>query len=109
MQRAERERYVKHWADYLPGLQQDDMAMRYMWQVYDHLELMRPGQFLKLEDPKNPKREVWLCVAVGWFLCSLDHWLHYDLREDYLWVRCYADWPSAWMAQQACERASGKQ
>lgn len=77
--------YIRHYDRFLPDLMQNEEAYAYMHQVYDYLELMKPGTtlYLKADSAKLP----WLLVACGAFLAASDHWIDYELNDDYTKVR----------------------
>ena len=80
-----RSEYIRHYDRYLSGFLADETAERYIRQVYDYLELMKPGTILHLNAPED--KLPWMLVAVGAFLPAGDHWLDYDLNDDYTKVR----------------------
>lgn len=69
----------------LPEMMDTPGFYEYAKQVYDYLELMKPGKILKLQetDDKLP----WLLVTIGAFLVSSDHWMDFELNDDYTLLR----------------------
>ncbi len=57
-----------------------------MCQVYDHLEMMKPGTSLRL-NARQEKQLPWLLAAVGVFLTSGSHWIDYELNDDFTLIR----------------------
>lgn len=80
-----RSEYIKHYEFYLADLLQDDTAERYICQVYDFLELMEPGTRLNLRAEGDKLK--WLLVAVGAFLAAQNHWMEFELNDDYTKLR----------------------
>lgn len=77
--------YIKHYERYLPDLMDGGAAERYIFQVYDYLELMRPGTRLNLQAEGDKLK--WLLVAVGAFMAAQDHWMDFELNGDYTKLR----------------------
>lgn len=80
-----RSEYIKHYERYLPALMDGGTAERYISQVYDYLELMRPGTRLNLQAEGDKLK--WLLVAVGAFMAAQDHWMDFELNDDYTKLR----------------------
>lgn len=80
-----RSELVRHYDRYLDELLDDGPAERYIRQVYDYLELMPPGTRLNLRAEGDKLK--WLLVAVGAFLNSDDHWMDFQLNDDYTKLR----------------------
>lgn len=57
----------------------------YAKQVYDYLEVMKPGRILKLQETDN--KLPWLLVTTGAFLASSDHWMDFELNDEYTLLR----------------------
>lgn len=77
--------YIKHYDRYLPGMLADERAAKYIQQVYDYLECMKPNTILSLQ--ADEERLPWMLVAVGAFLPAQDHWMDFELNDDYTKVR----------------------
>ncbi|MCF0254912.1 MAG: hypothetical protein HUK10_01305 [Bacteroides heparinolyticus] len=77
--------HIKHYERYLPGMMREEQAATYIHQVYDYLELMKPDTILNIQadEVKLP----WLLVAVGAFLAAQDHWMEFELNDDYTRLR----------------------
>lgn len=73
--------YIKHYDRFLPEMLQMEQAAAYIRQVYDYLELMKPGTILNLQADKE--KLPWMLVAVGAFLPASDHWMDFELNNDY--------------------------
>lgn len=82
---AFRSDYIKHYERYLPDLMDGGAAERYILQMYDYLELMRPGTRLNLQAEGDKLK--WLLVAVGAFMAAQDHWMDFELNNDYTKLR----------------------
>ena len=82
---ASRSELIRHYDRYLDGLLDDGPAERYIRQVYDYLELMPPGTRLNLRAEGDKLK--WLLVAVGAFLAAGDHWMDFQLNDDYTRLR----------------------
>lgn len=80
-----RSEYIRNYDRYLSDMLRDETAYRYIKQVYDYLELMKPGTILNLQ--ADPTRLPWMLVACGAFLTASDHWIDYELNDDYTKVR----------------------
>lgn len=80
-----RSEYICHYDRHLPALLDDREAGRYIHQVYDYLELMKPGTRLNLRAEGDKLK--WLLVAVGAFLDAQDHWMDFELNDDYTKLR----------------------
>ena len=80
-----RSEYVKYYERYLPALLDGGDAERYIRQVYDYLELMPPGTRLNLNAEGDKLK--WLLVTVGAFLNAGEHWMDYELNDDYTKLR----------------------
>lgn len=77
--------YIKHYDRFLPEMLQTEQSAAYIRQVYDYLELMKPGTILKLQADKEELP--WMLVAVGAFLPAQDHWMDFELNDDYTRLR----------------------
>ena len=77
--------YIKHYDRFLPEMLQTEQSASYIRQVYDYLELMKPGTILNLQADKE--KLPWLLVAVGAFLPAQDHWMDFELNDDYTRLR----------------------
>ena len=84
-----RSEYIRHYDRYLHDLLDGGKAEKYIRQVYDYLELMRPGTRLNLH--AEGERQKWLLVAVGAFLAASGH-EDYELNEDYTRLRRQQPW-----------------
>lgn len=80
-----RSEYIRHYDRYLADLLDDGPTERYIRQVYDYLELMQPGTRLNLQ--AEGEKLKWLLVTVGAFLAAQDHWMDYELNDDYTKLR----------------------
>lgn len=82
---AFRSDYIKHYDRYLPEMLQIEQAAAYIHQAYDYFEMMKPATILNLQadDEKLP----WLLVAVGAFLPTQEHWMDFELSDDYTKLR----------------------
>lgn len=58
----------------------------YAIQVFDYLETMAPGKVLNLK-ADDPDKLKWLVVTVAAFLSSGEHWMDYELNDDFTKVR----------------------
>lgn len=81
-----RSEYIQHYDRYLSDLMKDETAAAYMHRAYDYLEMMGDDKVMHLQDD-NPKQLQWLLVACGAFLAAGDHWIDYELNDDYTKVR----------------------
>lgn len=77
--------YIKHYERYLHEMLQDERAATYIREVYDYLELMKPATILNLQADKD--KLSWMLVAVGAFLPAQDHWMDFELNDDYTRLR----------------------
>lgn len=77
--------YIKHYGRFLPEMLLNEPAAAYIRQVYDYLELMKPGTILNLNADKE--KLPWMLVAVGAFLPAQDHWMDFELNDDYTRLR----------------------
>lgn len=77
--------YIKNYERFLPGMLADERASAYIHQVYDYLEMMKPATVLNLQDDGD--KLPWMLVAVGAFLSAQDHWMDYELNDDYTKLR----------------------
>lgn len=82
---AFRSDYIKHYDRYLHEMLQDERAATYIRQVYDYLELMKPATILSLQADND--KLPWTLVAVGAFLPAQDHWMDFELNDDYTKLR----------------------
>lgn len=82
---ASRSEYIRHYDRYLDELLDDGTAERYIRQVYDYLELMPPGTRLNLQAEGDKLK--WLLVTVGAFVNAGDHWMDFQLNDDYTRLR----------------------
>lgn len=73
--------YIRNYDKYLSDLLRDEAASAYMRQVYDYLELMKPNKRINLQ--ASPDKLPWLLVSVGAFLAASDHWIDFELNDDY--------------------------
>ena len=80
-----RSEYIRHYDRYLNELLDGGAAERYIRQVYDYLELMPPGTRLNLNAEGDKLK--WLLVTVGAFLNAGEHWMDYELNDDYTKLR----------------------
>ena len=71
--------YIRYYDRFLPEMLQTEKAAAYIRQVYDYLELMKPGTILNLQADKE--KLPWMLVAVGAFLPAQDHWMDYELND----------------------------
>ena len=67
--------YIKHYDRFLPEMLQTEQSAAYIRQVYDYLELMKPGTILKLQADKEelpwmlvPLAHFFLHKTIGWTL-----------------------------------------
>lgn len=77
--------HIKHYEDFLPALLQVEPAVAYIHQVYDYLELMKPGTILNLQ--ADEEKLSWMLVAVGAFLAAQEHWMDFELNDAYTKLR----------------------
>lgn len=77
--------YIKHYERYLPEMLQIEQAAIYIRQVYDYLEKMKPATILNLQADKD--KLPWMLVAVGAFLPAQEHWMDFELNDDYTKLR----------------------
>lgn len=80
-----RSEYIRHYDRYLDELMDGGAAERYICQAYKYLEQMRPGTRLSLQAEGDKLK--WLLVAVGAFVNAEDHWIDYQLNDDYTKLR----------------------
>ena len=59
--------YIKHYDRFLPEMLQTEQSASYIRQVYDYLELMKPGTILNLQADKELD-------------CDTDGWSRYESR-----------------------------
>lgn len=57
----------------------------YARQVYDYLELMKPGTIMKMQEAED--KILWLLVTVGAFLAAGQHWMDFETSDDYTKLR----------------------
>lgn len=77
--------YIKDYEQYLPTMMETDQSAVYIRQVYDYLELMDVNTKIKLQ--ADSEKLPYLLVAVGAFLNAQDHWMDFELNDDYTWLR----------------------
>ncbi len=77
--------YIKHYDRYLSEMLLVEQASVYIRQVYDYLELMKPATILNLQADKD--KLPWMLVAVGAFLPAQEHWMDFELNDDYTRLR----------------------
>lgn len=77
--------YIRHYERFLPEMLQIEQAAAYIRQVYDYLEMMKPGTILNLQADKD--KLPWMLVAVGAFLPAQEHWMDFELNDDYTRLR----------------------
>lgn len=77
--------YIKHYERYLPEMLADEQASAYIHQVYDYLEMMKPATVLNLQADED--KLPWMLVAVGTFLPAQEHWMDFELNDDYTKLR----------------------
>ena len=87
-----RSEYIRHYDRYLHDLLDGGEAEKYILQVYDYLELMKPGTRLNLS--ARGERLKWMLVAVGAFLAASGH-EDYELNDDYTKLRKRKPWVSS--------------
>lgn len=87
-----RSEYIRHYERYLSDLLDGGEAEKYVRQVYDYLELMKPGTRLNLS--ARGERLKWMLVAVGAFLAASGH-EDYELNDDYTKLRKRKPWVSS--------------
>lgn len=75
-----RSEYIEHYDRYLHELLQVEQSENYIKQVYDYLEVMKPGTVLLLQ--ADPIKLPWMMVAVGAFINAQGHWLDFELNDD---------------------------
>jgi hypothetical protein len=63
----------------------NERASLYIHQVYDYLEMMKPATILNLQADED--KLPWMLVAVGAFLPAQDHWMDFELNDDYTKLR----------------------
>lgn len=78
--------YIKNYRKYLPDLMTKDGYYEYAIQVFDYLETMLPGKVLNLK-ADDPDKLKWLLVTAAAFLMSGEHWMDYELNDDFTKVR----------------------
>lgn len=57
----------------------------YALEVYNYLELMKPSTILNLQATED--KLPWLLVTTGAFLAAQDHWMDFELNDDYTKLR----------------------
>jgi hypothetical protein len=77
--------YIRNYDKYLPDMMKNEMAYNYMHQVYDYLELMETGTTISLHE--DTQKLPWLLVACGAFMAASDHWIDFELNDDYTKLR----------------------
>lgn len=82
---AFRSDYIKHYDRFLSEMLQIEPAATYIYQVYDYLEMMKPATILNLQAGKD--KLPWMLVAVGAFLAAQEHWMDFELNDDYTRLR----------------------
>ena len=87
-----RSEYIRHYERYLSDLLDGGEAEKYVRQVYDYLELMKPGTRLNLS--AQGERLKWMLVAVGAFLAGRGH-EDYELNDEYTKLRRQVPWVSS--------------
>lgn len=87
-----RSEYIRHYERYLPDLLDGGEAEKYVRQVYDYLEMMKPGSRLNLR--AEGERLKWMLVAVGAFLSTRGH-EDYELNDEYTKLRRQVPWEGA--------------
>ena len=80
-----RSEYIKHYERFLPEMLANERASLYIHQVYDYLEMMKPATILNLQADED--KLPWMLVAVGAFLPAQDHWMDFELNDDYTKLR----------------------
>lgn len=80
-----RSEYIKHYERFLPEMLADEQASDYIHQVYDYLEMMKPATVLNLQADED--KLPWMLVAVGAFLPAQEHWMDFELNDDYTKLR----------------------
>ncbi|MBS6658009.1 MAG: hypothetical protein KH289_09470 [Bacteroides stercoris] len=71
---------------YLPVMMRVTGFYEYARQVYDYLELMKPGSVLNLQASQEEHLK-WLLVTVGAFLAASEHWMDFETNDDYTKLR----------------------
>ena len=72
---------IRGYDKWLPGLMDISGFYAYARQVYDYLELMKPGTIMKIQAAED--KLPWLLVTVGAFLAAGQHWMDYETSDDY--------------------------
>lgn len=76
---------ICHYDKQLPELMDEPGFYEYALEVYNYLELMKPGTILNLQTDQN--KLPWLLVVTGAFLNASDHWMDFELNDDYTRLR----------------------
>lgn len=91
-----RSEYIRNYDKYLSDMLRNNTAAEYIHQVYDYLELMKPNTRINLQATSD--KLPWLLVAVGAFLAASDHWVDFELNDDYTKLKRKHVPPDIWAA-----------
>ncbi len=81
-----RSEMIKNYRKYLPDLMETPGFYEYAIQVYNYLEMMEPRKILNLQ-AEDPEKLKWLLVTVGAFIMSGEHWMDYEINDDWTKIR----------------------
>lgn len=76
---------IRYYDTMLPDLMVTPGFYEYAIEVYNYLEIMKPGTILNLQATGDKFR--WLLVTTGAFLAAQDHWMDFELNDDYTRLR----------------------
>ena len=71
---------------YLPVMMRETGFYEFARQVFDYLELMKPGSVLNLQASQEEHLK-WLLVTVGAVLAASEHWMDFESNDDYTKLR----------------------
>jgi hypothetical protein len=81
-----RSEHIKNYRKYLPDLMETPGFYEYAIQVFNYLEMMEHRKILNLQ-ADDPVKLQWLRVTVGAFITSSDHWMEYEINDDWSKIR----------------------
>lgn len=76
---------IQHYDTMLPGMMKTSGFYEYALAAYNYLEKMKPGTILNLQATED--KLPWLLVTIGAFLAAQDHWMDFELNDDYTRLR----------------------